>query len=71
MALQESESQVEQFYMELSYVHSSSSIADNQLNLETITQEDVRGTHDMIAEPLVIMEHEHLDELALVEKYVP
>lgn len=40
--------------------------------MATITQEDVRGTHDWIEEPLVIFEHEeHPNEQTFIEKYIP
>lgn len=39
--------------------------------MATITQEDARGTHDLIEDPHVIVENEeHPDELELTEWYI-
>jgi len=40
--------------------------------MTTITEEDVKGTSDLIEKPTMIVEHEeHPDELALAERYLP
>ena len=63
MSLQESKLKVEKLCTGLSCVCSSSPIEDSQLTMETVTHEDVRGTHDLIEGPPMIYDHEkHLDE---------
>lgn len=67
MTLQESELQVEQLCMDVSYGYSSFPMTNNQSTLATTTRVD-----DRTKEPLTMFEHvEHPNGQALTKRFVP
>jgi len=61
---------VDELCRELRLAHSSSFTTETRSSMESITHEDVSGTHDLREEHLVMVKHEeHLDLHGLQERY--